>query len=525
MRHAVAMASLIGLMGLGLVSCISAPVVETSTTTNFASDADTRVQRAPKTGDAAFESGAPRGPTFPRSEGLDAFASSGIIGDSYGSISHTVASPLLPGNGDSSLPPLTEAGPVPKESPLLGFYDVNLEPAPELAGCRPESASTHLQLVLELNDGFEIEARVSPDFGYPYVVSITTSDEAVQLSANPGDSPQLTLARNADGTFSGTGVAVIAYTCETTVTARTVAVTIGPDVTPARSRVTHDFPNESSALRAAVPVGAMFNVGFSEMVNIGEGQLRMAPALHEELEELVAVVDDDTNELLHTRANFNFAGGVSLEFADYDEAKNRNVRIEFLYEVTDRAGNPVLAPSQVFQVMDVGSLETAIDFDYGAHPGVWGNARYVPAGTADSPCEAGGCVVIDEEVPLCEDWQASGPTSTFNFRLPLTAATDGFRVRSRLLSTQATTANTRLWWNRGCNLEVVPTVLPSLTEPDGEFTYGTEWTDTAMSLAACGGQGDDKNLALTLTCLHPQSMPPEGVRVRYVIERIERYAP
>jgi hypothetical protein len=175
--------------------------------------------------------------------------------------------------------------------------------------------------------------------------------------------------------------------------------------------------------------------------------------------------------------------------------------------------------------MDVAPLQSSIDFDDGAPAGTYGSAHYVAAGSDDSPCESGGCVVFEEDVPLCDAWQADGPSSAFSFRLPLPESTAGFRVRSRLLSTQATTASTRLWWHQGCNLAVTPTVLPSLTVPVGEFAYGTEWTDNDMSISFCGGHGEDKNLALTLTCVHPQSMPAEGIRVRYVIERIERLAP
>lgn len=405
----------------------------------------------------------------------------------------------------------------------LGYFDVELGTAPEVPGCSPPSIASHLNLRIEEGDDLEIETRISADFSYPYLVDAVRDTGRLRVPGNPAGTPELRLTVNSDGQFTGCGEAIIGYTCvDGTTTTRRVSTLVRPDETPPRMRLVHDFPTDSATQTNIVPVGILFHLAFSELVETGQDEHMLAPVLPDDLTALVEAVDVDTGAVVRTRSRQSFGGAWALEFVDYEQVKNHDVRIDLKRRVHDLAGNAMAASEQLLHVMDVGETQSVIDFDDGNYVGAYGNARYVSASDQNSECESGACIVFEEQVPPCDDWQASCPSSSFNFRLALPDTTSRFRVRSRLLSTHAVSAAPRLWWHAGCNLAVAPAVLPELVEPEGTYTHGTAWQDTDMSLATCLGNGDDTNVAITLTCMKPEDMPTEGARVRYVIERIER---
>lgn len=495
-------------------SSASGPV-SASTTSPSTPSADVTLRASSAEATGAITTGTAAESTEPTSRASDATGEATSSG--------VESSAALPGAGDPAFPPLSDGVPLGSDSILGGFYDVQLAPLPDVEGCKAEATESHYHFVLEENEDLEMDARLSTDFAFAARVGYSATTEV--LAVTPYPFLEVRFSRNPDGTFTGVGEAWVRYECSTGTTARRVAATVSPDVTPPRLRVTHDFPTEYTPGGYSVPVGVHFRFAFSETVDLGSGELRQAPATGEELEGLIAVVDEETQQVVASRAASGTGGALALELTDYDGARKRNVRFAYNYSARDRAGNPLAPPTQTFHLMDVGPLQSVIDFDDGPYAGTNGNARYVAAGTPDSPCESGGCVVIEEDVPLCDDWLANGPTSTFNFRLPLPEVTDSFRVRWRLLGSQTVVAGPRLWWHKGCNLEVVPAVLPLLKEPEGTFTHGTPWQHSDMSLSVCSGKGADKSLALTLTCIHPQDLPPGGARMRYVIERIEQLEP
>lgn len=431
--------------------------------------------------------------------GASAGGSSGV--DGSGGTGTSGAS----GTGGSSNPPDVLA--------LLGDYDVFVEPPPSVEGCTADWYEARLNLSVEQTDETELRAQAFVDFEWsaygrdaPGLDANTLVLPAVKNWDESLAVPALELSRTEQG-LSPSGFAEIPYTCdEGPAVIRRVAVTVAADTTPPKLRVEP---------LSWGPVFAFTHFGFtfSEPLLLPSGDYYSWFEEPEDAAQVAQFFDVETGLTLATTFQWSLAGPLQVaNFLDPEGVEGRTVSLRILESVADRAGNPVIASEQLFEVLPAAPLGTEIDFDGGTQPGIYGNATYHAESGPGAACEQGGCLVLDGPVPVCD---ATGPPASM-FAIRAAANWDtGHELRYRVWASTYAVTSLMVGFASGC-LGEYSSSLSLLAEPDGPFTHASPWQDRPIGL--CGGPNRENGFVLALGCW-PGAEPPE---VRVVIERIRR---
>ncbi|MES1186997.1 MAG: hypothetical protein ABUL60_24495 [Myxococcales bacterium] len=451
-----------------------------------------------------------RAPSQAGEGGIEAFAGDGGAPGAAGVTGGAAGVDGGAGAGGQELGGGGATAETPSVTVLAGNYDVYLAAPPAVVGCAVAWYEPRINLAVYLTDAGKLEALPFKDFFWqgnfaeePEVSPSTFKLAALLDWANAPATPALELSWDEAG-FLGAGTAEIPYTCEGgPVTTRVVAATLEADHTSPKLRVDPDGYGSFGFTR--------FDFTFSEPVDLPHGEYDIVFREPADGEQAVELYDVDTNAPLPTVWQWSLAGPVAqAHFPDPASVEGRTVAARLSATLRDRAGNPLVPLEKTFDIAPAAVLDGELDFDQAPSAGVYGNASYHPTAEPGAPCEQGGCLVLDGPVARCYE----APHSTFAVRLASPWDT-GVQIRYRVWASTSSVSPIGIGYASGCSGSF-PAALNPLAQPDGSFTYASDWTTRTIS--PCGGPENENGFTLSLDCAE-YGAPPD---VRVVIERLTR---
>lgn len=406
------------------------------------------------------------------------------------------------GGGAGGEPPTTDV--------LVGDYDLFLEVPPVVAGCSVTWYEPRLNLSMVQVDSGKLEALPFVDFFWQpnFAELADVTDDHVLLAPtldwdNRLRTPTIELGRDADG-FTGQGSALIWYDCPGAAsTQRRIDVSIETDRTSPKLRVAPDGHGSFAFTR--------FDFKFSEPVQLPSGSYLDTFSETADGEQVVELYDVDTNAALTMAWKWALGGPVAqAHFIDQASAEGVTMAARVIAAVTDHAGNPLVPLAETYDIAPAALLQTQLDLDQEPVAGIYGNASYHAVAEPGAACEQGGCLTLDGPVVACY----SAPASTFAVRVA-GPWDDGVDVRYRVWASTKWVSPLEIGFASGCT-GWFSTELSPLAQPDGAFTYASDWQ--TKTVVPCGGPENENGFTLSLGCAESSPVP----EVRVVVERLTR---